>query len=441
MSKHFPNALNGAFKPLVPRGATLRGTNLKYKSRFKPNQIPQTVDEKQFSNIFTQTEEDCDSDVIKLTKAAHVIYSICHKNEGNQILHTENVLEECSNILQAFSHLNKSFEFQEIPESILFTGKFKEGVKSIETCQKRCRELISSEELRTFLSKSELTNGNLLVPCICLLEEFLHRERTFRQAVLSIVGSEKLGKTKAEEILSQTDHKEQINTLVESVVETQRDIADEDKNELHKQNKEKSIKQQNDIQKLQMKVKELEEEKTKIKEKLRKKDYENHQEVIKCKETWEKQKQDLLEKQEKLRSEKMKTEKKLEEEKQMVAQKQITIDKLNNLYNDAKKNLEESKKLNYNMSKARGKKTEDKGCQENLQPSSKTAFCQTDSRSSKHFYHMAPPSSMPGISRNNTDTSNCGSDFSFANQSTTSSKELGSRECSDLSSFSNSLHK
>lgn len=195
-------------------------------------------------------------------------------------------------ILQALSLLNKSFDFSDIPESIPFTRKLKEEVKSIEKCQKRCRELISSEELRTFLPKSKLTSGNLLVHCRYLLEEFSHRERKFRQAVLSIVESENLGKTKAEAILSQTDHKEQIHNLVESVVDKQRDSTDKDKSELHEQYKDISIKQKNEIQKLKMRVEKFEEEKEKINEECREKVIEIQQDVIKCNEFWEKQQQD-----------------------------------------------------------------------------------------------------------------------------------------------------
>lgn len=375
-------SVNFTYKSLGSSGReTTRRVIPKQKIRHKPNKTIIIVPKKQFNETFTQTEEDCVTDVNQLTKAAQVIYSFCHAN-GGEILHTEKVLEESTKILQALSLLNKSFDFSDIPESIPFTRKLKEEIKSIEKCQKRCKELISSEELRTFLPKSKLTSGNLLVHCRCLLEEFSHRERKFRQAVLSIVESENLGKTKAEAILSQTDHKEQIHNLVESVVDKQRDSTDKDKSELHEQYKDISIKQKNEIQKLKMRVEKFEEEKEKINEECREKVIEIQQDVKKCNEFWEKQQQGLLKEQEILESEKMKMAKLLEDEKHRVTQKENENKKLQKLYHDTKEKLKEMEKLNYNMSKARRKsqkKTEDKGCHANLRLESENVSCQTDS--------------------------------------------------------------
>ena len=375
-----PSTVNIPCKPL---GTSLKeGTKRlvpKPKSRHRGAK-PQIPPKKQLQESSTQTEENCATDVNQLLKAAQEIYSFCYAKAG-ELLSTEKVLEESSKILQALLQLSKSFDFSDISEKIPFTKKLKEEVRCMERYQKRCRELVFSEELQVFLPKSKHAGGNLWSQCKSLLEEFQHRERKFQQAVLAIVESENLGKAKAEIILAKTDHKEQIYDLVNSAVEKQRVTTDQDKSELHEQYKDISIRQKNQIQKLEMKVEKFEEEKEKIREECREKVIEIQQDVIKCNNYWEREQHCLLEKQEYLESQRTNMAKMFEEEKQKTAQKDSENKKLQKLYHDTKEKLKASEKLNYNMSKARRrtqKETADKACSVNLKPETENAHCQTD---------------------------------------------------------------
>lgn len=352
--------------------------NQKQRSRQKALKL--LSPKKTFTESSTQTMEDCLTDVNQLTKAAHVIYAFCHTNAG-EILPTRNVLDESSKILQALSQLSKSFDFFDIPETIPFTKKLREEVKSIDKCQNRCRDLISSEELHHFLPKSKQTGVSLLVHCRMLLEEFKYREKKFRQAVSVIVESEKLGPTKAHNILSKTDHRDQIQDLVDSVAENQRINNNQDKNDLHEQYRETSIRQKNQIQKLEMRIEKYEDEIEEIKQQCREKVIEIEKDVKLCNQYWEREMQTVQEKQEVHDSQRMKFMKLLDDEKQKVALKDNENKKLNKLYHDTKEKLKDSEKLNYNMSKARRKSHRnmaDKACSANLKPECTNTHCQTE---------------------------------------------------------------
>ncbi|XP_061183122.1 unconventional myosin-XVIIIb-like [Saccostrea echinata] len=384
-----PNTNRTTGKELT--GVSTKRANQKQRNRQKATKI--ISPKKVYTECWTQTEEDCSTDVNQLTKAAHIIYSFCHANAG-ELLPTEKVLDESSKILQALAQLSKSFDFSDIPESIPFTKKLREEVKSIEKCQNRCRELIFSDELQAFLPKTKLKGVGTLVHCKMLLEEFKLRERKFRQAVISIIESENLGLKRAENILSKMDHKEQIHDLVDSVAENQRITSNKDKDELHEQYREISIRQKNQIQKLEMKIEKYEEDKEKIKDECRRQVIEIEKGLIMCNQQWERKLQEQYDKQELNASEKTKILKLLEDEKQKVAHRDNESRKLHKLYHELKEKLKETEKLNYNMSKARRKshKTSvDKACSANLKAECTSTHCQTENP-----INTVPKSNNPG---------------------------------------------
>ncbi|XP_062577303.1 uveal autoantigen with coiled-coil domains and ankyrin repeats-like [Saccostrea cucullata] len=375
-------------------GVSTKRPNQKQRNRQKVTKI--ISPKKVYAECSTQTEEECSTDVNQLTKAAHIIYSFCHTNAG-ELLPIEKVLDESSKILQALAQLSKSFDFSDIPESIPFTKKLREEVKSIEKCHNRCRELVSSEELQSFLPKTKLKGLGTLVHCKMLLEEFKLRERKFRQAVISIIESENLGLKRAENILSKMDHKEQIHDLVDSVAENQRISSNKDKDELHDQYREISIKQKNQIQKLEMKLEKYEEDKEKIRDECRRQVIEIEKGLILCNQQWERKLQEQSNKLELYDSEKTKLLRLLEEEKQKIAHRDIETRKLNKLYHETKDKLKETEKLNYNMSKARRKSHKnlvDKACSANLKAEYTSTHCQTENSIS------VPKSNTSGFSSN-----------------------------------------